>query len=275
MNMTTSALSLSLFFLAAAGSREPTPDVIPPDMRSIAVERSVDLKQLRDRCCVHYVVKKGDSLSRIAERELGSTRRSADIAALNPGLQPRIMQPGARIWLPARDASAPLRFLYLVQWGPWQDVAPFATTDTYPTYWAMKWGFVVVDEAHQAALLERTVPKQGARGRRHVEQTVLHMAAQEELQFAPVETTSALVKKGSPIARKTERVQVLCDTDGRVSTNCEIRCLDKEGRELEGAAREQAPREQSWLLLVGAVGAGLLMLRRRRRSAGASAPATA
>jgi len=134
MNMTTSALFLSLFGLAAAGTREPKLDVIPPDMRSISVARSVDLEQLRDRCCVQYVIKKGDSLSRIAERELGSIRRSADIATLNRGLQPRSMQTGARIWLPARDASAPLRFLYLVQWGPWEDVAPFATTDSYPTY---------------------------------------------------------------------------------------------------------------------------------------------
>jgi nucleoid-associated protein YgaU len=52
------------------------------------------------------VVRKGETLSHIAQRELGSAQRWRDILAVNQGLDPRRMRAGTRLNLPAREASA-------------------------------------------------------------------------------------------------------------------------------------------------------------------------
>lgn len=59
-----------------------------------------------------YVVKSGDTLSEIAQRELGSSRRWQEIVALNPGLDPARLRSGKTIRLPgdarvAGGGSAP------------------------------------------------------------------------------------------------------------------------------------------------------------------------
>lgn len=47
-----------------------------------------------------YVVKGGDTLSEIAQRELGSARRWQEIVALNPGLDPARLRAGKQLRLP-------------------------------------------------------------------------------------------------------------------------------------------------------------------------------
>lgn len=58
-----------------------------------------------------YVVAKGDVLSRIAERELGSSKRWREIVALNPGLKPAKLYVGKKLKMPARGSqpAAPRR----------------------------------------------------------------------------------------------------------------------------------------------------------------------
>ncbi len=55
-----------------------------------------------------YVVRSGDVLSVIAERELGSVRRWQEIVALNPGVDPKRLVVGAVLELP-KSGSAPGR----------------------------------------------------------------------------------------------------------------------------------------------------------------------
>lgn len=52
-----------------------------------------------------YVVAKGDVLSRIAERELGSSKRWREIVELNPGLKPAKLYVGKKLKMPARGAQ--------------------------------------------------------------------------------------------------------------------------------------------------------------------------
>jgi nucleoid-associated protein YgaU len=52
-----------------------------------------------------YVVKSGDTLSEIAESQLGSSRRWKEIVDLNPGLDPRRVRAGAKLRLPAAGAA--------------------------------------------------------------------------------------------------------------------------------------------------------------------------
>ena len=56
-----------------------------------------------------YIVAKGDVLSRIAERQLGSSKRWREIVALNPGLNPSKLHVGARLVMPSRAGKAPTK----------------------------------------------------------------------------------------------------------------------------------------------------------------------
>ncbi len=53
-----------------------------------------------------YVIRSSDTLSEIAQRELGTSKRWLEIVALNPGLDPARLQTGKRILLPEKRASA-------------------------------------------------------------------------------------------------------------------------------------------------------------------------
>ena len=57
----------------------------------------------------YYTIKKGDVLSIISQRELGTARRVKDILALNPGLNPLALQPGDRIKMPPRGSASSAR----------------------------------------------------------------------------------------------------------------------------------------------------------------------
>jgi len=54
-----------------------------------------------------YTVKGGDTISQVAERELGTFRRTAEILALNPDLDPRNLREGTPLKMPARGKKAP------------------------------------------------------------------------------------------------------------------------------------------------------------------------
>jgi nucleoid-associated protein YgaU len=56
-----------------------------------------------------YTVRSGDTLSEIAQRELGSARRWNEIVAANPGLDPTRLRAGKTIRIPGAGSSAPAR----------------------------------------------------------------------------------------------------------------------------------------------------------------------
>jgi len=54
----------------------------------------------------YYRVRTGDSLTTIAERELGTFRRFKEVLALNPGIKPRSLQVGDVLRMPLRDGRS-------------------------------------------------------------------------------------------------------------------------------------------------------------------------
>ncbi len=54
-----------------------------------------------------YMVRVGDTLGQIAQRELGSSTRWQEILELNPGLDPRRLAIGTRLAMPAGAVRAP------------------------------------------------------------------------------------------------------------------------------------------------------------------------
>jgi hypothetical protein len=84
------------------------PDIVPPDRKTIAVERRLDLALLPGPACRIVEVKHGDTLSAIAAARLGDARRWPEIAACNRGLVADDLRPGMRLWVPpARTAESP------------------------------------------------------------------------------------------------------------------------------------------------------------------------
>ena len=73
------------------------PDVIPRGWHGVDVRRDVDSEALRERCCVQYAIKKGDTLAAIAKRHLGGVQRMQALLDLNPDLEPRKLAIGQRI----------------------------------------------------------------------------------------------------------------------------------------------------------------------------------
>ncbi len=67
--------------------------IAPAKRKSPAVDR----RNLR-----RYEVQEGDSLGSIAQQHLGGASRYAEIIELNPGLKPRNLRPGQKIFLPRK-----------------------------------------------------------------------------------------------------------------------------------------------------------------------------
>lgn len=104
-------MSFSLVFLAslvfpASSVRSAGADVVPPGQRNISVEHVVDLGPYRDFTSRAYTVRKGDTLSQIAQRELGSLRRMPEILAANGLKKNSIIKAGDALVLPPRRQPA-------------------------------------------------------------------------------------------------------------------------------------------------------------------------
>ena len=65
-----------------------------------------------------YVVRNGDSLSRIAARELGEAGRWTEIRDMNPGLDPNRLKVGASIQLPGTTVASAQKSGETIGWGP-------------------------------------------------------------------------------------------------------------------------------------------------------------
>jgi hypothetical protein len=70
--------------------------------REVEAELRIDLGAYAECAPWRYEVRRGDTLGEIAERHLGRVRRSTEILALNPGLDPRVLPAGRVLWMPPR-----------------------------------------------------------------------------------------------------------------------------------------------------------------------------
>lgn len=76
-----------------------TPPSLPPAFEAPPVVTPAPV--VKDR----YVIRSGDTLGHIAQRELGSARRVKEIMELNPGLDPTNLSVGVEIKLPTTGAA--------------------------------------------------------------------------------------------------------------------------------------------------------------------------
>ncbi len=81
-----------------------TVEVEPEDMETEVVPQKVEVAQKTYRT---YQVKEGETLGEIAQNELGSFRRWAEIASMNNISDPAMIRPGNMLRLPMKSATKP------------------------------------------------------------------------------------------------------------------------------------------------------------------------
>lgn len=226
------------------------PDVIPRGWHGIDVRRDVDSEVLRERCCVQYVIRKGETLHTIAKRHLGGVQRMQALLDLNPDLEPNKLTVGQRIWLPARDAKAPERFVFLTQTRRMHKPKGYAIGDRVYSKWG-EYAFVIVDAEHVAQLRKTKGWDQ-----------VVAMQNDKKLQTLTGKSVSGLVRDGSPVRRIVETIRIRSDKDGNYSLVSEAERFGADDKPIKKDAKIDDGGEQ-WLLLFGLGGAGLVWRRRR------------
>lgn len=230
------------------------PDMVPLGWRGVDVRRDVDSDVFRERCCVQYAVRKGDTLAAIAQRHLGGAQRALELIELNDGLEPTRLRIGQRIWLPPRDAKAPRRFVFLTATGLGFQPTGYAIGDrVYAKY--SDYAFVVVDAAHVEQLQKTEGWDQ-----------IVAMQKEKKLQAATGTSVSPLVRNGSPVRRIVETIRVRCDQDGRYEVESSAQRFGADDKPIKKGA-PLGERGEQWLLLLGLGGAGLVWRRRRAAAA--------
>lgn len=253
---------LTTFFLcllATGGAASPTPtawppapglDIIQPGWRGVDVTRKVDVQALRQRCCVQYRVRKGDTLAAIARRFLGAASRYAELGELNKGLDPSRLTIGQRIWLPPRDPKAPKTFVYLTQTRPFQPPRPYALGDRVFAKWG-EFAFLVVGADHRAELKDLDSWDQ-----------VVAMERAKKLLVARGKSQGGYVRSSSKVVRMTETVRVCRDRGGRLRVETLVERFDADDKPIIKDAKLD-DGGQMWLLLCSLGGVGLVWRRGR------------
>lgn len=84
-------------------------DVIIEGTRGIGHTFSVDFGQWNDQMPRQVTIEKGDTFSHLALEHLGNAGRAGEIAASNPGVDPRRLKVGSKLIIPARVRPQPGR----------------------------------------------------------------------------------------------------------------------------------------------------------------------
>lgn len=83
-------------------------DIVPPGKSKVRRDAIVDFGPYADYSTWTYVVKKGDTISEIAERHLGTLKRQGEITKLNPGLTAETLKTDRKILMPPRKTPRPI-----------------------------------------------------------------------------------------------------------------------------------------------------------------------
>lgn len=274
--MTTTAACAVPFLVAAlcatgdlvahAPAPRPLPDVARPDVvrpedlsvRWIPYVTRFGLGAYEPVAIRQIEVQKGDTFPSIATKRLGDASRAADIAALNPDVDPTKLKIGAWLWLPLATAPAKSATVYAAfvrdfrgslepmrEGGKHCDALQSATD-------------VVLAPIDQLAAIQQ-------------QKKLPEDAAKAGIVVAPMGAIGARVPKASP-ARRLEQAWELVTKDG-ASTMQLVReqFFDVDGKPMDRAtAQKPAPQPKqgaAWLLAGMTLGGGLLMRRRRRDGA--------
>lgn len=245
-------------------------DVVIPGRKKVRRDCVIDLGAYADKAVRTHEVQPGDTISGLAEQQLGSTARQKEILALNPGLTPEGLKAGASILMPPRSADASEWWhFFAVSWGGQLERAFHEQKLLHHHYWTELWA---VPHAKAGELLERLAAKAPKR--------------RAELEALPKESWVsragdrlcgyASLADGSPIAHIVETHKVQAIESGKiVLEKTQVKNLNKNREPVSGAGLFLTSGNILLLLLASGAGIGLFLISRRRRTETSPEPAVA
>ncbi len=259
------SVTLSLVFSLVLSSSIHA-DVLIPGTKRVPNTTTVSLGKLADQAWQAYVIKKGDTFSKIAKAHFGDGRRYLELMKANPEVDPKKMKPGKRIELPpkstftTKDGKEVGLTAWRFYWSPDGDLNGFSPTliASGDTVFAPRYSGVIIGIPHDQKDALKEYVKRGGKSQFEV----MCKEIKGLVQSDPIHGRRT-VKAAS--ATKSIRMSVTLKsvTKGKIATRVKIRYLDQNGKELSWVATNQAP-----LLGISAVGIlllGGLFLRRRKR----------
>lgn len=259
-------LACGLAFAAGGpGTSAARGEAVPPGQRAVPREVRLDLGDLAPVAVRLHPVARGDTLSHIAERELGTVRRQAEILALNPGLEPARIRAGQVLVLPAPapDVAEPWHFFLLAPGGRPVRVGHGATVAP-----AGEGAFLVALRGARVGELLRWSERPPS-GRERALDTLL--ARPGAARADPLPGGLALVPADGPVEREVLTLRVRGIAAGRIEVE------ETSRGHFDGANRrvEEATPLGVWLgAFAGALLLGVGVLAWRRRRAATARPAT-
>lgn len=247
-------------------------DILPPGQRSVPRESLLDFGPFAEHSVRLYKVQKGDTLSQIAERELGTVKRQGEVTALNPGLDPAQIRTGSTLLLPARVRVEPkagqeppvLWHFFAALWGGRAGFERIQHGQALPAHHYS----VTVYAVHGARVAE--LERIAAEPPKDLDKALAALVARPgAARSADLPGNRAFVSDASPVERELRRLRISAIAEGRVS--------------VEEQAVEQYDRNErlvssglplgAWLggLLLLLAGGGLWWHRRQGARAGAGA----
>ena len=235
------------------------PDVIPRGYRHIAVTLRFEAQPILDHCCVQHVIKKGDTLSKIATAHCGSVTAVKDIVALNPGINPDLLAVGQRIWVPPRLAAARKltnTFVFHAQnWPLDAGGSPFApSAHATPPRYGMTALLLVPENQMQAFTAARRTWQQ-----------IETMVMDKLIQRIGATCWGANVASHDPTHKRTDTITIQRTDKGAYSASVKSIAYDKHGKVITPASIEKHRGKRGMWMLLLPVGGGWLLLRARRR----------
>lgn len=251
-------LGLLALLIGALSTESARADIVVPGQKKVKRDSIIDFGAYADGATRSYRVKKGDTLSALAQKHLGSVSRAEEILTLNSGLTADTLRAETTILLPARDSDPKKGWDFFAL--PWEAhvVRAFHQKPVHHHhYWTSLWA---VRRSKTAEFLTRI---EAAKGKRR---DALKALAKEPWVARAKEKLSGYptVSSKSPVNSIVENYVVQKIKDGTIILKkTSNKKLDRAGKAISGAV---ANPSSAWLLALaasGATGLGLLMRRRR------------
>lgn len=253
-------------------------DIVAEGTKKVRRDAIVEFGTFADYTTWRYVVKKGDTLSEIAQHQLGTMKRQDEIKKLNPGLkadtlkaEDQILMPPRKVPLSADPAVQKTQKLpkgaqhwwelYGARWGGAHGMEMVASGETMPHH--HYWTALVAVRRDKVGELKQLL-SDGGRGLRNIQEAV------KGKDWAAVADTGltgyAVLDETSNVHRIVERYRIESIANGRIALKkVAAKQLDKDNKDVSTSGFLGNPWNLLLLFLAFSGLLGLVIVVSRRR----------
>jgi hypothetical protein len=243
-------------------------DAVSPGMKILRNEvLRIDGGPFAAQLCSRVQVKDGDTLSALAKQHLGDADRTAEILAVNVGLQADKLQAGQWLWLPPKGPLAKGEEpLFLFAGNPFSGVPEhtFVPLDTQQRVGPIQRGLLItLVPASQLVAFTDLI----AKAKRNEE-------VDKQIEARKIPQAFAIAHRDIRAESKAEKVVLTVELtregkEGKLGTKVIHKYYDKAGKEVDPNEVDPEAKKQRdklfFLLLAVAASGGVLLLVRRRQ----------